>query len=217
MTRSAEWYFDFISPFSYLQFKTLDRLPNSVTLQFVPVLFAGLLNHWGNKGPAEIPSKRREMYQYCQWYAERHSIAFQTPSIHPFNPLNALRLAIVLGSTYTIIDTIFRHIWENGGELETEKNLSEFLACLNVDPEHTLNLINSQSIKKTLHKNTERAISAGVYGVPTFSLDDKLFWGFDRTDMLLDYLDKPTMFETREMKRRSKLPQGVKRLTPKDD
>ena len=93
----AVWYFDFISPFAYLQWQELARLPESLKISHRPVLFAGLLNHWGHKGPAEIPAKRRHTYRYCRWLAEQRNIPFTLPPAHPFNPLKALRLAVALG------------------------------------------------------------------------------------------------------------------------
>ena len=76
---SANWYFDFVSPFAYLQLAQFDRLPGSLEIDYVPVLFAGLLEYWENKGPAEIPEKRRHTYRFCQWYGERHGIPFRFP------------------------------------------------------------------------------------------------------------------------------------------
>ena len=119
MTHSAEWYFDFISPFSYLQFKHFGRLPDTLEIRLVPVLFAGLLNHWGQKGPAEIPAKRIEMYRYCHWCAQQHGIPFKTPPAHPFNPLKVLRLAIALNANHNAVAVIFDHIWGDGKDIHT--------------------------------------------------------------------------------------------------
>src|ERR1700693_6453432 len=96
--KSAEWYFDFISPFSYLQIVAFDRFPPEVNLTLRPVLLAGLLNHWGHKGPAEIPEKRRFTYRFVQWLAERQGGPMKFPPVHPFNPIKALRLAIAAGN-----------------------------------------------------------------------------------------------------------------------
>ena len=85
--RAADWYFDFLSPFSYLQLVQFDRLPPDLEITYRPVLFAGLLGHWEHKGPAEIPAKRVHTYRWCHWYAARHGIPFRMPPAHPFNPL----------------------------------------------------------------------------------------------------------------------------------
>jgi 2-hydroxychromene-2-carboxylate isomerase len=209
MTRTAEWYFDFISPFSYLQFKTFHRLPESLEVRLVPVLFAGLLNHWGNKGPAEIPNKRIEMYRYCHWYAERFEISFKTPPAHPFNPLKVLRLAVAFQANYQTVDLIFDYIWAEGNDIHTEQGFSNLSSRLKIEDVDTL--ISSTKVKRTLHQNTEQAIAAGVYGVPTFAVDGELFWGFDRTDMLLDYLNNPSMMQAPEMQYLTNVPKAAER------
>ena len=98
MGRQVDWYFDFISPFAYLQFKHFHRLPDDLEVTLHPLLFAGLLNHWEHKGPAEIPAKRTQTYQFTHWHAEQLGVPFRTPPAHPFNPLPALRLAACISS-----------------------------------------------------------------------------------------------------------------------
>ena len=209
MTRSAEWYFDFISPFSYLQFKTFHRLPGSLEVRLVPVLFAGLLNHWGQKGPAEIPAKRIEMYRYCHWSADRLGIPFRTPPSHPFNPLKALRLAIAVDANLPAVELIFDYIWGEGNAIHTEEGLSALSSRMKIKDVDVL--ISSDWVKNALRQNTEQAVAAGVYGVPTFSVESELFWGFDRTDMLLEYLNNPAMMQTPEMQRLTDVPKAAER------
>ena len=209
MIRSANWYFDFISPFSYLQFKSFDRLPESFEVFLIPVLFAGLLNHWGNKGPAEIPAKRVEMYRYCHWHAKRLGIPFKTPPVHPFNPLKVLRLAIALDAHQQAVETIFDYIWGEGNDIHSEDGFNVLASRMKVDDANVL--IASSKVKNTLRKNTEHAVEAGIYGVPTFAVDGELFWGFDRTDMLLEYLQDPAMMQTTEMQRLTNIPKGAER------
>ena len=91
---SADWYFDFVSPFSYLQCEQLPMLERSVRIRYRPVLFAGLLKAHGHKGPAEIASKRRFTYRFVVWQAAKLGIPLKFPAAHPFNPLPLLRLAI---------------------------------------------------------------------------------------------------------------------------
>ena len=209
MTRSAEWYFDFISPFSYLQFKTFHRLPGSLEVRLVPVLFAGLLNHWGQKGPAEIPAKRIEMYRYCHWIADRLGIPFRTPPSHPFNPLKALRLAIAVDANLPAVELIFDYIWGEGNAIHTEEGLNSLASRMKIEDLEIL--ISSNKVKNALRHNTERAVAAGIYGVPTFAIDGELFWGFDRTDMLLEYLNNPAMMQAPEMQRLTHVPKAAER------
>src|SRR6266487_3546889 len=92
---SADWYFDFISPFSYLQCEQLPTLERSIRIRYRPVLFAALLAAHGHKGPAEIASKRRFTYRFVVWQSAKLGIPLKFPAAHPFNPLSLLRLAIV--------------------------------------------------------------------------------------------------------------------------
>ena len=89
----VSWVFDVISPFAYLAFPQLSRLPAHVSVELVPVLFAGLLQHFGQLGPAEIPSKRRFTYRFALWRARQLGLPMRMPPAHPFNPLALLRLA----------------------------------------------------------------------------------------------------------------------------
>lgn len=209
MSRTADWYFDFISPFAYLQFKHLDRLPEDLEIVCEPVLFAGLLGHWAHKGPAEIPAKRTQTYRYCAWYAERLGVPFRTPPAHPFNPLKALRLAIALGCERAAIGTIFDYIWGEGGDVHSNSGFAELARRLDVDDVDART--GAPEVKSALRENTERAIAAGVYGVPTFAIDNELFWGFDLTDMFLAYLEDPELLKSPEMQRLANLPAAAER------
>jgi 2-hydroxychromene-2-carboxylate isomerase len=207
--KPAEWYFDFISPFSYLQIEAFDRLPPDVILTLRPVLFAGLLNHWGHKGPAEIPEKRRFTYRFVQWLAEHQGVPMKFPPVHPFNPIKALRLAIAVGNDVASVQTIFRHIWREGKSIDDAADWSEL--CLKIgiaDPDMR---INEPKVKDELKRNGERAVAAGVFGVPSFMIGGELFWGADATDMMLDYLRDPQRFASGELGRVATLPVGVER------
>ena len=178
-------------------------------MRLVPILFAGLLNHWGQKGPAEIPAKRTDTYQYCHWYAEQHGIPFKTPPAHPFNPLNSLRLAVALNTTHEVVDLIFNYIWGEGKDAHTEEGFHQL--TLEAKIPNANDLISSASVKDDLRQNTEQAITLGIYGVPTFAINNTLFWGLDRTDMMLDYLENPNVLTTNEMRRLTTLPTAAER------
>ncbi len=118
----ADWYFDFVSPYAYLQLMDFKRLPDSLEIRYRPVLFAGLLKHWGQKGPAEIPAKRRHTYRQCQWLADRAGVPFKFPPVHPFNPLRALRLCIALGTEPAVIGAIFEFIFAEGRDIQSDED-----------------------------------------------------------------------------------------------
>ena len=208
----AVWYFDFISPFAYLQWQEFDRLPDNLQISHRPVLFAGLLNHWGQKGPAEIPAKRRHTYRYCRWLAQRRNIPFTLPPAHPFNPLKALRLAVALGEDSVAIGEIFRVIYAEGvdvADAEGWRRLTAELGVTDADEK-----IGTPEVKQALKNNTDEAVSAGVFGVPTFVADGELFWGQDGTDMFLDWLADPASFTIGEFARIADLPFGAHRSRP---
>ena len=208
----AVWYFDFISPFAYLQWQEFDRLPDNLQISHRPVLFAGLLNHWGQKGPAEIPAKRRHTYRYCRWLAQRRNIPFTLPPAHPFNPLKALRLAVALGEDSVAIGEIFRVIYAEGVDVADAEGWRRLTAELGVTD--TDEKIGTPEVKQALKNNTDEAVSAGVFGVPTFVADGELFWGQDGTDMFLDWLADPASFTTGEFARIADLPFGAHRSRP---
>ncbi len=196
------WYFDFISPFAYLQYVQLRRTAE-LTVQPCPVLFAGLLKHWRHKGPAEIPAKRSMTYQYCHWLAQQYAVEFKAPPSHPFNPLAALRFAIAGNSAPDVIEAIFSAIWRRGLDI----NHKQTWAWIAERTGHTdiQAMIAQPEVKQALHTNTDTAIAAGVFGVPTLSLDGRLFWGLDMTDMALSYLRHPQHFDDAEYRRLANL------------
>ena len=207
--QSIDWYFDFISPFSYLQLEAFDRLPPEVEVTFRPVLFAGLLNHFGHKGPAEIPEKRRFTDRMAQWRAERDGIPMKFPPMHPFNPIKALRLAIAAGNSIEPIQAIFRHIWREGKSIDDAADWNAL--CLKVGVADADTKINEPQVKDELRRNGERAVAAGLFGVPSFVIDREIFWGADATDMVIDYLREPQRFRSGELGRVADRPIGVER------
>ncbi len=209
MTRHADWYFDVVSPYAYLQFTTFDRLPNDLQIRIKPVLFAGLLSAWDNMGPAEIPAKRSQTYRYCHWQAGKRGIPFKTPPRHPFNPLAVLRLAVALEGDAASVGAIFHHIWGTGNDGQGPESLGALAASLGVDDWQAR--INDPAIKQQLRANTDEAVAAGVFGVPTFAIDGEIFWGDDVTEMLLDYLDNPEPFRHGEWGRLGDLPVAAQR------
>jgi len=209
MTRHADWYFDYVSPYAYLQLEAFDRLPADLEVRMKPVLFAGLLGHWEHKGPAEIPAKRRQTYRYCHWLAGKRGVPFKTPPRHPFNPLALLRLSIALDSDIDAIRAIFRHVWGTGHDgqaLESLRPLAESLGVGDLESR-----IGDPSVKDRLRANTDAAIARGVFGIPTFAIGDELFWGDDVTDMMLDYLDNPDLFNQGGLDRLADLPTAAQR------
>jgi 2-hydroxychromene-2-carboxylate isomerase len=206
---SADWYFDFISPFSYLQCEQLPTLERIIRIRYRPVLFAALLAAHGHKGPAEIASKRRFTYRFVVWQAAKLGIALKFPAVHPFNPLSLLRLAIVADCEPSAVRSIFRFVWRDGrlGDLPIE--WAELMSELEIPD--AASRIASSEVKDALKKNTDDAIARGVFGVPTLAIGDELFWGVDATAMAADYVAQGCKFTDPEMTRVASLPAGVQR------
>ncbi len=201
---AADWYFDFLSPFSYLQLAQFERLPADLEVTPRPVLFAGLLGHWQHKGPAEIPAKRVHTYRWCHWYAARHGIPFRMPPRHPFNPLRPLRLAVARECEPGLVRAVFDAVWAEGRDLSLDEEWQALTARLGIEGADAL--IADPEVKEALRQGTEEAAERGVFGVPTFAIGGEIFWGVDSTDLVLDYLEAPEQFASGEYARIADLP-----------
>jgi 2-hydroxychromene-2-carboxylate isomerase len=205
--RNAVWYFDFISPFAYIGLHRLKELPADLAIEFRPVLFAAMLNHWGQKGPAELPTKRRYSYRWSHWTAINLGLPFKFPAAHPFNPLHHLRLAIACGSKPDAVRKIFDSIWTTGEDASDQRRFSVLCDELHV----TADALAAPEVKETLKKNTDAAIQKGVFGVPTIAVDGELFWGADSMVFLRAFLADPAILKNEEMKRLDGLPVSAAR------
>ncbi|MGB4059689.1 MAG: 2-hydroxychromene-2-carboxylate isomerase [Burkholderiaceae bacterium] len=211
--KTVTFYYDPISPFAWLAFQRLPEalMGDSTTpdmghrVAYKPVLFAALLRHHGQLGPAEIPAKRDWTYRHVQWLGHSLGVPLAMPAAHPFNPLPLLRLALACttpeapGETnrYTT-EQVLRHVWEGGGDPQAPERLAVLQATLAqhmaqrgrplADP-------GSEAVKQQLRANTEEAIAAGAFGVPSFVVDGKLFWGLDGLPLLRACLQGDAWFD----------------------
>lgn len=220
------FYLDFISPYAYLAF---EHLPNaleglSYSVSYKPVLFAGMLKHYGQLGPAEISPKRDWTYRQVLWLAQKMGIALQLPQSHPFNPLPLLRLAAQCGmpagdanGTHDMEDgtvsinryvceNIFRHVWLGGAEAEDVERFDALVRQL--ESQHRLS---AEDAKGALKNNTSEAIAQKVFGVPAFVVDGRVFWGLDALPMLRDYLLESPWFDGPDWESVCKVSVGVSR------
>ena len=205
----VSWVFDVISPFAYLAFPQLARLPAPMSVEFVPVLFAGLLQHFGQLGPAEIPSKRRFTYRFVLWRARQLGLPMRMPPAHPFNPLAALRLIIAAGSDQRAARTVLDAVYREGRDVADAAVIAALARELGVaDPQAVLG---DATVKQRLRDNTNWASARGIFGVPTLVIGDELFWGHDAFDMALEYLRNPDAFRDPDMQAADTLPVGVTR------
>jgi 2-hydroxychromene-2-carboxylate isomerase len=205
------FFLDFISPYAYLAFEKLPQalMGHSYSVRYKPILFAALLKHHGQLGPAEMPGKRDWTYRQVLWQARQHGVDLQMPASHPFNPLELLRLAVACDETDEpnryVCETIFRHVWQGGAEASEAQRLAELTAKL-APPRSA----QDASVKAALKAHTEEAIALGVFGVPTLEVDGKLFWGFDALPMLGAYFAGDPWFDG-TWDAAATVPQGVRR------
>jgi 2-hydroxychromene-2-carboxylate isomerase len=203
----AQWYFDVVSPYTYLQTADMDRLPSTIEVVPKPVLLGALLKTAGIKAPAEIPAKRLHLYRQCVWFARKRSIPFCMPPRHPFNSLAALRLLCSLGPTIEQAYLACKFVFGQGNDPSTPEGLRKLAEVLGIRaPEAT---VSAESNKAKLRANTEEAMAFGAWGVPTFVVNGELFWGADSFPMMLEFLNNSQLFETPEMKRIDNLPSGI--------
>jgi len=206
---TLRWYFDFVSPFSYLHWQKLKTLPQFEKITPVPIAFGAVLHHLGNLGPAEIPAKRRAMYRHLLWQARREEVTLRFPPGHPFNPLAALRLCLAAGATPASIDILFNWIWRDGHAGDSAAALA--LPGAMLDVADVAAAIGAPDVKEQLRRNTDAAIAAGVFGVPTLSIDGELYWGNDAHDLMQAVLADPDTVRGGEWDRLASLPVAVER------
>ena len=183
------FHFDVISPFAYLAFERLPQVLEgcSYEVAYRPVLFAALLKAHAHKGPAEIEPKRQWTFRHVHWLAHQHGVALDTPAQHPFSPLALLRLLLATAEdglpNRRAVEAAFRHVWVGGQDANDPQRLAALRATLAPvrDPQ-------GDAVKAELRANSNAAVSDGLFGVPTVTLDGRHFWGLDALPMVRDAL-----------------------------
>ncbi len=180
-----DFYFDYLSPYAYLASLELPGLceRHAVELRARPVLFAGLLGHWGQRGPAEIPPKGRHAFRDCLRYALLRDIPLRSPRQHPFRPLTALRVSLVEVSgadQLRVIRALFEYGWASGGDLGDDTEIEAALDSAGLDGKELVARAGEPASKEQLREETKAAVGRGVFGIPTMIVQGELFWGLDQ-------------------------------------
>jgi 2-hydroxychromene-2-carboxylate isomerase len=186
--------FDFISPYAYVGWKALPAVArrHERAIEPVPVLFAALLHAHGQKGPAEIPAKR--VYAFKDAYRKASKLGLDgvvPPPTHPFNPLLALRVASLpmpAEERTRLIDALFDGAWAGAGGAETAEQVIAAAARADLDGASLVARAGEPPAKERVRAATDAAIAAGVFGVPSFAVEDEIFWGVDALPHLDDWL-----------------------------
>lgn len=187
--RTVIFYFDPISPYAWLAAQDLPQIElQGLTIECRPVLFAGLLNAHGQKGPAEIAAKRVSLFRDVMRLAAQRAIGFSGPPTHPFNPLYALRVCTAVherDARRRLAVALMNGAWMHGRDISKPAEVDDIVRACGLDAAALAEAAVTPENKAALAAATQQAIDAGVFGVPTFSLDGELFWGADRIESLL--------------------------------
>ena len=195
MIKPFDFYFDFVSPYSFLAHKELRKIENKIgiKIRYKPILLGGLHNLHGIKAPAFIPAKARHMIKDCKLIAERNNVKFKFNSYFPIRSLNLMRGVLVAEEDNVknyYIDNIFNTIWQDGLNMNDEIIIQKVIKNLNINPK-TFSLRTASSlIKDSLKNKTNDAYEKGIFGAPSFVSNNKIFWGQDRIEFALKEASK---------------------------
>ena len=210
------FYLDFVSPYAWLAF---ERLPESLqglsySVAYRPVLLGALLQQHANPGPAGIAPKRDWTYRHVTWLGHAQGTLLQMPARHPFNPLPLLRTALACSDdghiNRYVAGTVLRHVWQGGHDALDASRLADLAAQL-AEQLRPGQDTTSEAPKALLRANTEAAQAAGVFGVPAFRVDERLFWGQDALPMLRAYLAGDPWFDGPDWDAAASVAQGLRR------
>ena len=195
MIKPFDFYFDFVSPYSFLAHKEIRKIESRerIKIRYIPVLVGGLHNLHGIKAPAFIPAKAKHMIRDCKLIALKNGIKFKFNSYFPIRSLNLMRGVFVAEEDNIkghYIDSIFNTIWQDGLNMNDINIVEKVLKNLNVNPKTFILRSTSSLIKDSLRKKTNDAYEKGIFGAPTFVVNNKIFWGQDRIEFALSEANK---------------------------
>ena len=187
MTKEIDFYFDFISPYSYLAFQKIKQI-NNINFKYKPVLVGALHNLQGITAPAFIKPKLKHMISDCDLIAKRDKSNFIWNSKFPINSLNIMRgyLFIDNETKDPYLNLMFDAYWKDNLDISNEEILKTILTKCRIDPNNFFDGIKDPKIKNELKDITQEAHDKEIFGTPTFVVNKKLFWGQDRLGFALD-------------------------------
>ena len=195
MIKSFEFYFDFISPYSFLAHKEIIKIEkaNTIKIKYMPILLGGLHNLAGIKAPGFIPIKAKYMIKDCKLWAEKYNIIFKFNNYFPIKTLDLMRCVLVAEKknfVQNFINKVFDAIWKDGLNLNDNTIVEKLLKNLDINPKTFLMEAIDPKIKDELKKRTDVAFKKGIFGAPSFIVNNKIFWGQDRLEFVLNEAKK---------------------------
>ncbi len=187
MSNHIDFYFDIISPYSYIAYKKILKI-NNVNFKFKPILLGGLHNLAGITAPAFNKYKMKNMQNDCELVSKKNSISFKWNSKFPINSLSIMRgyLSVNDNKKEDYLNSFFEAYWKEDQDLSNEDTVKQILKKLKIDKNDFFNSISNQDIKHKLKQLTQEAFEKEVFGAPTFIVNNKIFWGQDRLEYALD-------------------------------
>ena len=191
MNNYVDFYFDLISPYSFIAYKKLLKLKD-INFKYKPILLGGLHNLAGISPPAFNKYKSKNLKNDCELVATKNNINFQWNTNFPINTLNMMRgyLCVEQDKKNEYLKIFFEAYWVNNIDLTKHNNINLLLDKLNINKEKFFNDLKNQSIKDELKKITNDAFEKDVFGAPTFIVNKKIFWGQDRLEYAIEELKK---------------------------
>ena len=190
MIKIFEFYFDFASPYAFLAHKQIRKIENenSIKIKYKPILLGGLLKSAGIKPIEDIPVKGRHMIKDCKLWAEKYNMNFKFNSYFPIINLNLMRCSLLAEKKdflQNFTNKIFDAIWKDGLNLNDKTIFEKLLKNMDINPIKFLADAMDEKIKKDLKNRTDNAFAKGIFGTPSFAINNKIFWGQDRLEFVL--------------------------------
>ena len=189
MIKTIDFYFDFISPYSYIAHQKIKSIKTSkVKFNYKPILLGGLHKLGEITAPAFNERKMKNMRNDCELISKKNNIPFKWNDKFPINSLHLMRGYISIDSKFKdrYIDTCFNAYWKNNVDISLDQNINDILNNCKINEKEFFNLINDQKIKSELKNLTVKAFEKDIFGAPTFVVNEKIFWGQDRLEYALD-------------------------------
>jgi len=195
MIKNFEFFFDFTSPYTFIAHKKIRKIEKdrSIKIKYMPILLGALLKNAGIKANVDIPIKGKYMIKDCKLCAEKNNVQFKFNNYFPIMSLNLMRYVLIAEKKNVaekLINKIFDSIWIDDLNLNDEVIVKKLLTKVEINPENFIKESQSIEIKNDLKKRTDNAFSRGVFGCPSFIVNNKLFWGQDRLEFAIEELSK---------------------------